>query len=142
VGLLLESLVEKIRVLVANRPRLMRELILATISEQPDIEVIGEIKNPSEIVAAVAERHPHFVIIAMDKIGERPAICDELLTRYPQVKIVALAPENGSSLFCWAVLDIHSDKIEMSEEGLLNLLRGRPQLMSSSSQNAARSNIN
>ena len=38
----------KIRVLVANRPRLMRELVLATIADQPDIEVVGETQNESE----------------------------------------------------------------------------------------------
>jgi DNA-binding NarL/FixJ family response regulator len=134
--------VEKIRVLVANRPRLMRELILATISDQPDIEVIGEIKDDSQIIRAAAELHPDFVIIAMDKIGERPAVCDELLTLNPQMKIVALAPENSSSLYCWAVLDIHSNRIEMSEEGLLSLLRGQPQFTPSPRQSSGRSNVN
>jgi hypothetical protein len=30
-------------VLVANHPRLMRELVMATIADQPDIEVVGEV---------------------------------------------------------------------------------------------------
>ena len=34
-----------IRVLMANRPRLMRELMVATISEQPDIEIVGEVQD-------------------------------------------------------------------------------------------------
>ena len=55
---------EKIRVLVANRPRLMRELVLATISDQPDIEIMGEIRDDAEIVQIVAESHPDVVIIA------------------------------------------------------------------------------
>jgi AmiR/NasT family two-component response regulator len=134
--------VEKIRVLVANRPRLMRELILATIADQPDIEVIGEIKDHSQIVTAAAELRPNFVIIAMDEIGERPSICDELLTLDPHMKIVALAPQNNSSLFCWAVVDIHSNRLEMSEESLLSLLRGHPQAGPNSSQGADRSNVN
>jgi hypothetical protein len=36
-----------IRVLVANRPRLMRELIVATFADQPDIEIVGEIESAS-----------------------------------------------------------------------------------------------
>ena len=36
---------EKGRVSVASRPRLMRELVLATISENRDIDVIGEIRG-------------------------------------------------------------------------------------------------
>jgi len=34
-----------IRVLVANHPRLIRELVTATISDQPDIEVVGEVHH-------------------------------------------------------------------------------------------------
>jgi chemotaxis response regulator CheB len=45
----------KIKVLVANRPRLMRELVLATISEQPDIEIVGEVTDIAEIERVVAE---------------------------------------------------------------------------------------
>jgi chemotaxis response regulator CheB len=38
-----------IRVLVANRPRLMREVVLETISDQADIEIVGEIRDESEL---------------------------------------------------------------------------------------------
>jgi DNA-binding NarL/FixJ family response regulator len=124
-----EFAVEKIRVLVANRPRLMRELVLATISDQPDIEVMGEIKDDSEIAHVVAESHPDFVIIALDTPDERPAICDALLAQHPQTKILALAPERNSSIFFWSVIDIRSAQIESSEEGILNAIRGKARLM-------------
>ena len=32
-----------IRILVANRPKLMRELILATLADEPGIEIVGEV---------------------------------------------------------------------------------------------------
>ena len=41
-----------IRVLVANRPRLMRELIVATFADQPDIEIVGEVENDEESATA------------------------------------------------------------------------------------------
>ncbi len=123
--LALESAVEKIRVLVANRPRLMRELVIATISDQPDIEVLGEVTDDSEIAHSVAESKPDFVIIALDGPDERPAVCDDLLAHNPQLKILALAPERNSSIFFWSVLDIRSTQIESSEEGILGALRGQ-----------------
>jgi chemotaxis response regulator CheB len=121
--------VEKIRVLVANRPRLMRDLVLATISDQPDIEVMGEIKDDSELVNVVADSQPDFVIIALDRPEERPAVCDALLGRNPNLKILALAPERNSSIFFWSVIDIHSARVESSEEGILNALRGKADLV-------------
>jgi AmiR/NasT family two-component response regulator len=116
---------DKIKVLVANRPRLMRELVLETISGQPDIEIVGEVTDTSDIERVVAESKPDFVIIALDEADRRPAICDGLLARSPATKILALAPERNSSLFFWTSVDIRSARVESSEEGILNALRSK-----------------
>ena len=113
-----------VRVLVANRPRLIRELILATIADQPDIEVVGEVQNEADIAVAVEQQQPDFLIIAMDNPRFRPPVCDMLLEKFPRMKILALAPERNSSVFYWASLDIHSFDVEASEEGILGVLRG------------------
>lgn len=55
-----EQTMKPIRVLVANQPRLMRELMVATISEQPDIEIVGEVEEDSELVSAVEKMRPDF----------------------------------------------------------------------------------
>ncbi len=65
---------QPIRVVVANRPRLMRELVLETIIEQPDIEVVAEIQNEEEIVSVVEGTHPDFLIIALDESNQRPPL--------------------------------------------------------------------
>ena len=56
-----------IRVLVANQPRLMRESPMATIGDQPDIEIVGEVEDESDIVEAVERSHPDFLIIALGR---------------------------------------------------------------------------
>ena len=118
---------QPIRVVVAYRPRLIRELVLETIIEQPDIEVVAEIQNEDEIVDVVGGTHPDFLIIALDEINQRPPLCDTLLRRYPEMKILALAPERNSSIFFWASFDIHSRAVESSETGILSTLRGNSQ---------------
>jgi DNA-binding NarL/FixJ family response regulator len=123
--------VEKIRVLVANRPRLMRELVLATISDQPVIEVIGEIQDDATLAHAVAEEKPDFVIVALDGKDQRPTICDVLLEMNRNLKIIALAPERNRGICLWAVTNIQSTSVESSEEGILNTLRGKAQLVDS-----------
>jgi chemotaxis response regulator CheB len=122
--------VEKIKVLVANRPRLMRELVLETISSQPDIEVMAEIQDDSKIAQLVEELHPDCLIIGLDQSDNRPDICDSLLERYPHLKILALASERNSSICYWATLSIRSNRVETSEQGILNALRGRVPLVS------------
>jgi DNA-binding NarL/FixJ family response regulator len=114
-----------IRVLVANHPRLMRELILTTFADQPDIEIVGEVSEESEISERVRRTLPNFVVVALDHPGRRPPICDELLRQHPEVRVIAVAPEKNSIVYYWASLDIHGDDIEGSEEGILTAMRSR-----------------
>jgi hypothetical protein len=114
----------KVRVLVANRPRLMREVVLATLAGQPDIEVIGETQDENEITELVERVRPDFVIIALEEPESRPGICGFLLGRYPQMKVVAVAPEKNISVCYWAFVDLRSKRFQTSEESLLGILRG------------------
>jgi chemotaxis response regulator CheB len=112
-----------IRVLVANHPRLMREVILQTFADQPDIEIVGEVTEESEISESVKRTLPNFVIIALDRPDSRPGICDELLRKHPDVRVIAVAPQKNFVVSYWASLDIHSNNIEASEQGILNAIR-------------------
>ena len=122
----------KIRVLIANRPRLMRELVVATISDQPDIEIVGVLEEENSIFRTVEELHPDFLIIGLDRSDERPHICDLLLEHFPQICILAMAAERDSTIFYWASLNIRCNRVENSEEGILSALRGRKTIVSDS----------
>ena len=119
----------KIRVLVANRPRLMRELVLALISDQPDIEILGEVEDDSELAVIVAESRPDFVIIALDSAEKRPEVCDAVFHNNPRTSILALAPERNSGMLYGVVMSIRSKLIESSEEGILGALRAGEQFV-------------
>ena len=119
----------KVRVLVANRPRLMKDLILATIGDQPDIEIVGETEDEAEITQLVESTRPDYLIIALDDPEVRPALSGFLLGRYPNMRILAVAPERNSSVFYWAFVDIRSKPVETSEQGILSLLRNKAELV-------------
>lgn len=120
-----------VRVLVANRPRLNRELILTTFADQPDIEVVGELADESQIFETVEKTRPNFVVIALDEPSKRPAICDLLLREHPEIHVIAVAPLENNVMYYWASLDIHSRTIEPSEEGLLDALRSKSKQLTS-----------
>ncbi|HWO34873.1 MAG TPA: hypothetical protein VNO32_39275 [Candidatus Acidoferrum sp.] len=120
---------EKIRVLVANRPRLMRELVVATIADQPDIEIVGETADEAEITEYVDRTRPDFLIIALENPEVRPGLCGFLLGRYPQMKILALAPEQNTGCFFWVFVDIRSRQVQSSQDAILNALRSKLELM-------------
>jgi len=121
--------VKRVRVLVANRPRLIRELVLATISDQPDIEIVGEVANESDLIEVVEQVQPDVLILAMDDTEKRLGQCGFLLGRHPEMRILALAPEQNRGTFYWAIVDIRTKPVESSEAGILNALRERPVLV-------------
>src|SRR5260370_16796982 len=84
---------KSIRVLVANHPRLMREIVLTTFADQPDIEIVGEVADESDISASVKRTCPNVVVISLDQPGLRPRICDELLPEHPEVPVIAVPPD-------------------------------------------------
>ena len=120
---------KRVRVLVANRPRLMRELVMATISDQPDIEVVGEVSDDGDLTEMVEQAQPDVLIVAMDEPEKRLGQCGFLLGRYPQMRILALAPEQNTGIFYWAFVDIRTKPLESSEAGILNAVRERPVLV-------------
>lgn len=113
-----------IRVVVANRQRLMRELIAASISDQPDIQVVQEIDEETDVQDAVDRTQPDFLIVTLDRNSGLPEFCQLILQKRPQMKIIAIAPDRNMTVFYSASLQVKSHQIEASETGVLNALRG------------------
>jgi chemotaxis response regulator CheB len=98
-------------------------MVRETIVEQPDMRVVGEATNEAEILELMERTRPDCLIIGLERSGERPALCDLLLERFPHTRILAISPAGDCSVFYWASLHIHSDPVETSEEGILNAMR-------------------
>jgi chemotaxis response regulator CheB len=115
----------KIRVLVANQPRLIRELVLETIADQPDIEIVGTVQEHSDLADVVEKTRPDYLIIALEQTHQ--AYCGFLLGRYPQMRILAVAAQGGDSLCYWVHQDIRTRVVETSQAGLINVLSEAPE---------------
>ena len=124
-----ESTLKRVRVLVANQPRLMREMVIETIADQPDIEVVGEVVHENELNEIVEQTQPDVLILSLEE-PERPlGKCGFLLGRYPSMRILALAPEQNRGVYYWAMVDIRNKPVESSEAGVLSAIRERPGLV-------------
>ena len=118
----------EVRVLVANRPRLLREMVLSALSEQEGINVVGEAEDEREVPELVAKTQPDFLLIGMEEGRRRPRLCDMLLKQFPGLRIIAVAPHSNLGIFYWASFEIHSATLEASEEGLLEVIRKKSAL--------------
>ena len=107
----------------------MRDLVLGTIRDQPDIEIVGETEDEGEIAEMVERMRPDYLIVGLDEPEAGPALCGFLLGRYPRMKILAVGAEHNRSVFYWAIIDIRSKLVETSEQGMLTVLRSRSELV-------------
>lgn len=117
-----------VRVLVANQPRLMREIILSTICDHADIEIVGEIQRISDLDRVVEQTQPDFLIVDLSKDNEQEQTadqCRELLVRNPGLKILAIPMDRNTLVYYWMTLELRSSQFEVSEGNLLSLLRGK-----------------
>jgi len=106
----------------------MREMLMATIADQPDIEIVGEVINEKDLNDIVDQTQPDVLILALEE-PERPlGQCGFLLGRYPRMRILALAPEQNRGVYYWAMVDIRNKPVESSEAGVLSAIRDRPGL--------------
>jgi len=103
--------------------------VLATIADQPDIDIVGEVRNENELTEAIEESQPDVLILELDEAEKRVAQCGFLLGRYPQMRILALAPEENRGTIYWAIVDVRTRPLESSEAGILSALRERPSLV-------------
>jgi len=110
------------RVLVANRPKLMREVILAALADQPDVEIVGEVSDEAEILSQVQATLPDLLVIGLDENEQRPPICERVLRDHPALRIIAVASRKDRTLYFWASFDIHCTDIESSVAGLMRVV--------------------
>lgn len=80
-----------IRVVLGQLPALLGDILRATLSEHPDLEVFSDRSSETRVGAIVASTHADVAIIALPP-GGRDRLADDLLHAYPRLTIVALAP--------------------------------------------------
>jgi AmiR/NasT family two-component response regulator len=124
-----ESTLKRVRVLVANQPRLMREMVIETLTDQPDIEIVGEVVNEGDLNDIVEQSQPDVLILSLVEPEKPLGQCGFLLGRYPRMRILALAPEQNRGVYYWAMVDIRTKPVESSEAGVLSAIREKPALV-------------
>lgn len=119
----------KIKVLVANRPRLMRELVITTLANHRDIEVVNDAAAEelmdTHLVPSIERLQPDFLIATLENSAEPSKECHFLLKRFPKLQIIAVAPHSDSCVLYAMNRRIYSVPVAMSEQGILDVLHGK-----------------
>lgn len=114
---------KQIRVLVANQPVLMREAVTVLISNQPDIEIAGELADTRDLPEVVESLRPDVLVLnGQSEVARRYG---GLLKQYPGMRILGIDAERNTSVMYWAAAEIRSKSVEHSGQGILNAIRER-----------------
>jgi DNA-binding NarL/FixJ family response regulator len=112
---------KKIRIVLANRPRMARQVVRDMIERQDDMEVVREAQGRFELLIAVKETHADAVILSMGD-SEVPGLCSHLLAEYPGLTILALGIEGGRA-FVEQLCPSRREIVNPSSENVLAALR-------------------
>jgi hypothetical protein len=111
-----------VKILLANRPEALRISLATLLQQQSDIEVVGTVLDPVELLVAVGDRQADVVVVTLPDSGDMPGICSHLLHEYPQLLILALsATRTRGCTYRQAI--IVEPLADLSDDGILTVVR-------------------
>src|SRR6476660_4004808 len=110
-----------IKVLLANDPLILREVVREIIARQPDMEVVGEILDPLGVLLAVKETEADVVVISL-RDSEEPGLVSHLLAECPYVTVLGLASQGDTAIIVQMCL-WRKGIVDPSEVNILRALR-------------------
>ena len=113
---------DNVRVLLANRPRMLRESLRLMLESQGDIDVATAAPDPVELLAAVDRTDAEVVLVTLPESGGDPGICSHLLAQYPELLVIALSPVEQRAVAFRRVIT-REELVPLAEENLLRTIR-------------------
>jgi DNA-binding NarL/FixJ family response regulator len=84
---------ERTRILLADLPRMIREIISDTLASQDDMEVVAELPTLASLPAALEDSQADVVVLG----GDDPMLAVALLQRIPHLTVLAVSEEGRES---------------------------------------------
>lgn len=113
---------EKIKVLLSSRPKLLSEVIRNIIAHQSDMEIVDEVLDPLQLLRVSRQTPADAVIITPLKANGEPRICHQLLEEHPRLKIVTLSAKGEAAYLYQSGVPRLSIE-EPSEQAILRTIR-------------------
>jgi DNA-binding NarL/FixJ family response regulator len=89
VGILEEC---KMRVLLADDQDKVRSALRLVIDQEPDLEIIGEVTDPEQLLLKIEEWKPDLLLLDWDLIpAQRKSLFTTLKNHYPHLYVIAMS---------------------------------------------------
>jgi DNA-binding NarL/FixJ family response regulator len=113
---------QKIKIMIASRPKIISDVIRNMIESQPDMQLLDEVIDPIRLLYATNETDVDVVIVTPLKMKGDPLICSHLLAEHPNLKIIVLKAEGDAAYLFQSGHDKQLIK-DPSKSTILNIIR-------------------
>jgi molybdopterin-guanine dinucleotide biosynthesis protein A len=102
-----------IRVLITNLTGMIATIVEEAIQQQADIELLGNVEGLTDVMAAIAEAD--VLVQGVDNVYSPPESCLQILSDYPNLKILVLATSDDQAIAYWRALYCQQIQIVSSQ---------------------------
>jgi len=88
---------QRSRIVLANRPRIMRELLGRAIRRRPELCVVAEVTDLTRLPSAVEQTEADWVIVTLPPGGRIPTVVTSLLAGHQSVRVLAVTADGGQA---------------------------------------------
>lgn len=115
------SLPTSARVLLAVDMNLLSDALKTCLAAQPNIEVVGEVSDPTSLILAVGQAKANVVIHCWPSTGEMPGVCTHLLAAFPDLTVIGLGIDGERNQVAFRPIVVEPLPAE-GLDGVLNVL--------------------
>jgi len=89
-----------IRALLAVESRVICDRLRKLMQQDPEIEIVGHVTEPFDVLLAVKETRADVVIEQLPQSGRLPGIVSNLLMEYPHLLVIGVPPLEDRVFAC------------------------------------------
>jgi DNA-binding NarL/FixJ family response regulator len=118
-----EDHVKQARVLIANMPPILGQILTGLVNAQPDMSVVGEVRSLAGLPPAIASLRAAAVILTLPRPSVGRAMCRAIRRHHPAITLLGQVP--GMDRIVVLPAGGAASCIAMSASGIVRALRGQ-----------------
>jgi DNA-binding NarL/FixJ family response regulator len=113
------------RIVLANGSRLLRDMLKRILFKSDKLELVYEVTDQKELLAAIEHTNPEWVIISLSFDDSVPIWVDGFMANHPSVRFMAVATDGSKIKMKW--LEVHEQELNgLSLNDLIQILESKP----------------
>lgn len=114
-------MLDKLRVVLANMPQILKLILRDLVNRQPDMAIVGEVRMPGRLSSTALSAAAEAVILTLSPPSVGQPVCRALRERHPAITLLGVDARSGRAAV-WYPGEAPRP-IELSTVGILTALR-------------------